>query len=351
MRKIKIAELSLLSGIIFLIVVFAVLPFTTVCYSATSATGPTTATSIKPIKFTVAFFLPLNTSTIQTFKKMYLDKVTQESNGAITFKMLGPEVFNSTEVGTAVQKDSADMGYIFVGAYENLVPGDSCAYLRTNTLAEERKNGAYEYLLQMHKKAGLYYFGCPWPINPTTGFFALYLNKKVATKQDFVGLRIGGTAAARAAVQAWGSTWVSMINSEYYSALQRGVVDGITAVPPSTFRDFHYYEVTKYIVPYRFFDCSLAFIMNLHKFNSLPSNVQNLLTQTFNQSQKELEVIATKNEDSAQKEMIDKGELAPLQLAPDVAKWFVQSAYDATWKYEASHYPGPTGVLKPLLTK
>jgi TRAP-type C4-dicarboxylate transport system substrate-binding protein len=307
----------------------------------------------EPIELTWVTILEPAMPEFKNLEEKFFDRVEERAGGELVFKFVGgQEVFSPTEVGPAVQKGVVDIGQVFVGAYEGIVPGVSAAYLREVTLDEERKpGGAYDYLLEMHKKAGLYYLGRPWPMDVETGYFNVWLNKKVERPEDLVGLSIGGTAAARAAVDSWGATWVNVGIPEYYSALEHGVVDGITAVPPTGHIAFGTYEVTEYGIAHAYYDCSLALFMNLDTFNRLPPHLQNLLTETFIEAEKDLEAVATGLVGEAWQWLVDEGHIEPIIFSPADAERFVQAPHDAAWKYQEERFPEVTAELKKLLTK
>jgi TRAP-type transport system periplasmic protein len=116
--------------------------------------------------------------------------------------------------------------------------------------------------------------------HPLTAFLR---NKKVATMDDFKGLKIrcGGPAQSQG-VALLGATGVSMPGGEQYMALQTGVLDGaISGIDMALDRKF--YEVAKYAPRQPLYYGIYLLLMNKEIWNGLPSELQKLMDQTANE--------------------------------------------------------------------
>lgn len=306
----------------------------------------------KPIELGWVSFLPATFNEPTAVREHFVNKVNERAKGELVIKWRGgPEVFGAGDIGPAVQKGVADIGMVFVGAYEPIVGGVGGAMLTQLTLDEERRpGGAYDYLLGMHKKAGLYYLGRGF--HTGTGFFYCWLrNKRVEKREDLARLRIGSTAAGRPAAVAWGATWVNVATPENYTAMERGVVDAINSHPPSTWKSQRNYEVSKYVIDHPYYACTLSLFMNLDSFNRLPKHLQNLLMETFIEAEKDIMKRAAKIQDDAKRFMVDKGLIEPIKFSPANAKWYLEAAYNGAWDYQQKRFPKVTPILRELLTK
>ncbi|HEX2966213.1 MAG TPA: TRAP transporter substrate-binding protein DctP [Syntrophorhabdaceae bacterium] len=108
-------------------------------------------------------------------------------------------------------------------------------------------------------------------------------NKKVATMDDFKGLKIrcGGPAQSQG-VALLGATGVSMPGGEQYMALQTGVIDGaISGIDMALDRKF--YEITKYAPSTPIYFGIYVLLMNKDTWNGLPAELQKLIEQTSNE--------------------------------------------------------------------
>jgi len=309
------------------------------------------APSKGPIKFGVVAFLPQSHDNIVDVQKLFFDKVTELSNGEIIFEWRGgPETFTADDIGTAVQTGVADVGLIYYGAYESVVPGVNAAMLTDITDEEARKpGGAYDYMLELHKEHGLYYLGKSDHTGPHS-FYSIYLYDKAETPEDFAKLTLGSAGAGRPAILGWGAAQVMLPPSEFYSAMERHVVDGIAGMPVTSWYDFGGAEITKYVIDQPFYDSASAVIMNLDSFNSLPEGLQNLMLEAFIQAEKDILAKTRVHLVDSKQAMIDEG-VEYYKLSTEVNDWYIKSAYDKGWEFQQEKFPEVTPKLKELYTK
>jgi TRAP-type C4-dicarboxylate transport system substrate-binding protein len=247
-----------------------------------------------------------------------------------------------------VQKGVVDITNVACGFYEPIAPGVGGAMLTQISLEEERKpGGAYDYLNELHNKGGLFYLGRGTPADE---YFYLVLRKKVMRQQDFVGLRIGTATVARAAAAAWGSTVVSVSMDEYYTSMERGLVDGLASCPLTLLVSAGIYEVTKFTIDHGYYQATLAVIMNLDKWNKLPKHLQNLMKECIIQSEKEMRDYYAKLKAEAIEKMKKSG-IEFYKLPSGVDKWFLDAAYNAAWQYQMDRYADVTPKLRKLFTR
>ena len=312
--------------------------------------GAAATAADKPIQLNWVSFLPQTSPEIKAVQTAYIDKLNGLSNGRIETKFRGgPETFGAFDIPKAVQKGVVDIGIVFIGAVEPIVPGAGAAMLTQVSLEEERRpGGAFDYLQTMFNKGGLQYLGRGF--HTGSGFFYTWLrDKRVEKREDFKKISIGGTTAAQPAALAWGSTYTPVGLTDSYSAMERGVVDAITAQPPASWKDFGNYEVSKYYIDHPVYAATVAVFMNRKKFQEMPPDLQELVMKSFADAEKEIMKTAQSIEDGALKFMVDGGYLEPIKLSPEDAKWYVDSAYEGAWEYQNKRFPDVTPKLKELL--
>jgi TRAP-type C4-dicarboxylate transport system substrate-binding protein len=322
------------------------------CLSLILLTGvlPPTVNSADQIVLNWASMLPKMASETMALQKLFFDKVNEKAKGQLVINYRGgPEVIGQFDLGAAVQKGIIDIAMVSVGFYEALVPGNGAAMLSELTPQEERKpGGAYYYLDEMHHKAGMKYLGRTAP--STDRFFYVYLNKKITTQKDFAGFRIGCSAGSRAAVEGWGASVTNVKITDYYNAMERGLVDAIAGCPLDVWVSLGAYEVTKYVIDHPYYVSTAVAIMNLSSWNKLPKELQDLLTETMIEYEKEKIGVEQKARAAARQKMIN-AKIEFYKLSPPVADWFVSTAYKAAWDYQQKRFPEVTVKLKDLLTK
>lgn len=310
-----------------------------------SAKSPT-----KPIKFNWISFLPKTDVLTKNFQQMFIDRVNKRAKGELVINFRGgPEAIGAFDQGKAVQQGIVDIAIPPVGFYEAMAPGIGGAMLTQLSPEEERRpGGGYDYLVELHKKGGLFYLG---RAEPTTGnVFYLFLNKRVDKPKGFVGLKIGGTTVCRPAVKAWGATLVSVRIPEYYSAMERGLIDGLGSATLSSWYSHGCHEVTKYMVDHPYYKATVAAIMNLKKWNSLPQDLKKLVTECMIEYEDEYANVYKKQRAQLKQKGRDAG-VKIYKFTPEVAKWFLDTAYNAAWEYQMKRFPKETPKLRELLTK
>lgn len=285
-----------------------------------------------------------------TLQKLFFDKVNEKAKGQMVINYRGgPEVIGQFDLGSAVQKGVIDIAMVSVGFYEALVPGNGAAMLSELTPQEERRpGGAYYYLDEIHQKAGMKYLGRSAPSKDR--FFFTYVNKKVITQKDFTGLRIGTGTGARAAVEGWGATVTNVKITDYFNAMERSLVDATAGCPLDIWVSLGAHEVTKYVIDHPYYVSTAVAIMNMNSWNKLPKNLQNLLTETMVEYEKEKIGVEQKGREEARQKMIN-AKVEFYKLSPAVSEWYVSTAYKAAWDYQQKRFPEVTTKLRELLTK
>jgi TRAP-type C4-dicarboxylate transport system substrate-binding protein len=106
------------------------------------------------------------------------------------------------------------------------------------------------------------------------------VKKPVRTLEDLKGLKIRATGLATKIIEALGGTPVAMPIGEQYDAMRKGVVDG-TVASPNTLLGWKVAEVAKYstILSEVGYVSAMFITMNLDKWNSLPNDIQKILTE------------------------------------------------------------------------
>jgi TRAP-type transport system periplasmic protein len=304
----------------------------------------------KPIELNWVSFTAKNTVTVVNIQRDFIDKINQGAKGELTIKYRGgPETIAAFDQGMAVKKGVVDISAVPIGFYEAIVPGVGGAMLTQFTPAEERRPGrAYDFMVEIHKKGGLFYVGRGTPSRED--FFYLNLNKKVEKRQDFASLKIGTATVARAAVKAWGATVVSLAMPDYYTSMERGLVDGVASAGLSAWVGQGCQAVTKYLVDHPYYQSTVAIIMNQASWERLPPHLQKLMTDSMIQAENALLDWYSQDVAQLKKKMVEAN-VQIYKLSPDMAKWFIDTAYDAAWKYQEERFPEVTKRMRQLMTK
>ncbi len=104
--------------------------------------------------------------------------------------------------------------------------------------------------------------------------------KEVNSPSDIASMKIRATGLSAKIVSALNGTPLSMSQGETYESLQKGVVDA-TFCPIETLKGWKQGEVIDYVIDTKAigYTTTMFVVMNKVKWDSLPENLQNIMTQ------------------------------------------------------------------------
>jgi TRAP-type C4-dicarboxylate transport system substrate-binding protein len=158
----------------------------------------------------------------------------------------------------------------------------------------------------------------------------LMTQKEVESIQDFVGMKIivGGEMQS-AAIQAIGASPVSFDQSEFYSALQKGIADA-NYNPWIAVAPWSLHEVIDYVLETNIGNVFCGFIMNSNSYNSMSAEDQQTLDQIAEEYLTDLIVQGYEDAAAAGKDaFLAKGGTVLQLSAEDLA--FLNEAFVDIW--------------------
>ena len=203
----------------------------------------------------------------------FIEKVNSEGKGSIRINYIGgPRAVPPFEVGSAVRTRVVDMANVTGAFYTNLMPEADGFKLMGKPMSEQRSNGSWEFINQLHnQKLNSQYLARQFHNVP----FHIYLNKRIE-RIDFSGLKIRVTPVYRDVVEALGGTPITTPPGEVYTALERGVVDGY-GWPITGIFDLGWEKVTKFRMEPPFYSVEVNVLINLDTWRSLNDAQRRLL--------------------------------------------------------------------------
>lgn len=311
----KKKSLFKLFGSIFLVLVFVALPLLSACGQqapttpaattpaattpaqtttppSTPTPAPTTATPAqgKPIEMSFAHFNPPTAWANVAWSNPWCEKIEEVTKGRVNVtiypaRTLVPEA----QTYQAVEGGLADMGWVVLPFYKGRFPSIEVAALPFIALPEGKVDGEtwssgkvnslinwtlYEDFPEVQaewSQVKLLYL-----IGSSTSFIST-VDKPVHNQNDLQGLKLRALAGGQTdALKALGASPVGMPISEVYEAAQRGVVDGM-ATQWAQIASQRFYEVFRYYTSIPMDGTVMAVPMNLQKWNSLPSDIQDAI--------------------------------------------------------------------------
>ena len=184
----------------------------------------------------------------------------------------GPKAIPTFEVGTSVKNGVVEMAMSTGAFYTNLMPEADFLKLTQITVAQQRRNGAFDYINKVwNQKANMVYLARMVDETP----FHLYLTKKI-DKPDLTGLKIRITPVYRDFFASMGASLIQTPPGEVYTALERGVVDGY-GWPIQGIFDLNWHEKTKFRVDPGFYNAEVSIVMNQDAWKKLSPKQQDFV--------------------------------------------------------------------------
>jgi TRAP-type transport system periplasmic protein len=273
----------------------------------------------------------------------FIERVNEKGKGVVQINYIGgPRAVPPFEVGNAVRTKVVDIANVTGAFYTNLMPEADALKLVHHPMSEQRKDGAWEYINELHnKKLNAYFLASQFRSVP----FHIYLTKKIESI-DFTGLRIRVTPVYRDIVSALGGTPVTTAPGEVFTALERGVVDGY-GWPVSGIFDLGWDKATKYRVDPGFYGAEVNVLVNLDAWKSLNDKQREVLTEAglWLEAQGAIE---DRQNNAAEMERQSKAGIEALDFGPEAAKKFLERAYAVAWESVLKRAPVEGAKLREL---
>ena len=275
----------------------------------------------------------------------WIQKVNAEGKGTLQINFIGgPKAIPTFEVGNAVKTGVVDMALSTGAFYTNLMPEADALKLSQLSIAEQRKNGAFELINEIwNKKANMYYLGRPVEFHP----FHLYLNKKI-DKPDLTGLKIRVTPVYRDFFISLGASVVTTAPGEVYTALERGVVDGY-GWPIGGIFYLNWQEKTKYRVDPGFYMAEVSLVMNLDSWKKLAPKQREFLQKEVLAFEAENDFWIRDNEEETKRQAA--AGIQTIRFDAATSKRYVDKAYEVGWASAIKASPEYGARMKQLFSK
>ncbi len=275
----------------------------------------------------------------------WMQKFNAEGKGTLQINFIGgPKAIPTFEVGKAVSNGVVELAMSTGAFYTNLMPEADALKLAQNTAAEQRRNGAYDYINEVwSKKANMAYLARMLDHTP----FHLYLTKKI-DKPDLTGLKIRITPVYRDFFASMGATLMQTAPGEVYTALERGVVDGY-GWPIGGIFDFNWHEKTKFRVDPGFYNAEVSVIMNLDAYRKLSTKQREFLQKQALALEEMNEYWKRYNDEETQRQA--QAGIQTIRFDASTTKAYYDKAYEVGWASIIKTAPDTGPQLKKLLSK
>jgi TRAP-type C4-dicarboxylate transport system substrate-binding protein len=227
----------------------------------------------------------------KTMEQYFMNRVTELSKGRIKWDYYPhDQLAGMNQMLDAVAGGTADFGMLIPAIYTGKIPvigAQDLPFLFDADVAGHIKLAA-AMMAQPEYKNSWEKFGVKLIGGDSQGTQAFYLKQPLTKLEDFKGRKIRSAGRMQSeTVKALGGAAQSLASHEVYLALQTGVLDGTMWQPDSAVEN-RIYEVTKYaIIPaISVSGYTTARIANAKVWNSLPADLQKIIMQAEQDTQK-----------------------------------------------------------------
>jgi TRAP-type C4-dicarboxylate transport system substrate-binding protein len=271
----------------------------------------------------------------------WIQKFNADGKGIAQINFIGgPKAIPTFEVGTSVRNGVVEMAMTTGAFYTNLMPEADFLKLTQIGVAEQRRNGAFDYINRVwNQKANMLYLARMVEDTP----FHLYLTKKI-DKPDLSGLKIRITPVYRDFFASMGASLIQTPPGEVYTALERGVVDGY-GWPIQGIFDLNWHEKTKFRVDPGFYNAEVSIVMNLDAWKKLSPQQRDFVQK---------QALALEAMNSTWKKINDEDARRQAQAGIQTIRFdqaYVDKAYDVAWASATKQSPEHAPQMRKLFSK
>jgi len=227
-----------------------------------------------------------NTAPLWREMVKYTEIVEERTDGHIKFELFPDSALGDyVDVYTEVMRGTIDMSYSCEPTNYDprmniiTIPGLVTSY---EQIKEEFKPGKYYYDLMstIHSDSGVKLLAMP---SEGFGLVGLTCKENPGNYLDFTPsskplIRIPSTGYYGKCVEALGYRTNAIAFSDVYTALQTGVVDGLTGLQMINCYE-SYRDILTYIIDYSYMETNFCLIINQDLFNGMPEEYQTILEE------------------------------------------------------------------------
>ena len=263
----------------------------------------------------------------------FTKRLHEYAGGTIKVRYLGgPDVTPVQEQMKGLTRGVTDLFYGPMSYYLGSIPEVQALNGSNRQAMEIRTTGGLAMLNTYTRKRLnaelLGYYGCGYT-------FYIYTSKKpkldAAGLPDMTGWKLRAAPIYREMFAQFGASTVLVHVAEMYTALERGVVDGIGWIGPFA-TNFGWDKFLKYRITPPYWQGDIVLVMNMDKWNQLPHAQQRM----FMRAAIESEIWAHELFDKYSKDEIVKLKergMTNVDLEGEAAKKYLKAAYDiGVWK-------------------
>lgn len=257
----------------------------------------------------------------------------------------GSDVIGGFDAPEAIANGVFDMSHSANSYFAGAVPSSISLASGNASVDELRASGALDaYADIVMKQRGVMMLGVP-----LSGVgYVFQVRGNPGELSYFKGKKIRSIPLYDPILQALGATPVTTSPAEAYTAMERGVVDGL-GWPDIGLLDFKFYEQAKFVMMPTFYQLRTATLVNPNAFNGLPKPLQDILIEASRSADAIGAKWAKEKRDSEHAEM-EKAGVEFVSLADAEAKTFIDLTEEKLWAKINEIAPEDGARLQPLFS-
>jgi TRAP-type C4-dicarboxylate transport system substrate-binding protein len=282
------------------------------------------------VRLTAATLLPGNFDFSQSFLKNFVEVVNERGKGIVFISYAGgPEITPPSKLGAALQRGVIDLLQGPASYYSAQVPEVEALQGTNLTPDELRQNGAFDIIdKSLTEKMNAHFL--TWAEYGVRNH--LYFTKHPTLTDngvDMIGLKMRMTPTYRPFLDAAGATSVNISVSDLYTALSRGMIDGLgyTAIGVSP---IGIGKFLKYRIDPPFYVSNVILVANSDKWKSLPADARNLIESIIPEYNKKALAYIKAASEKDQQTLISEG-MQVIEFKGAVRQKYLDAAYRALW--------------------
>ena len=289
--------------------------------------GDVNAASPKPITWKAIGGFQLDFPETQAWILPFIKKINERAKGRLQVEYVGgPEVVPVFEQLKPLSAGTFQLLGCILGPFYPVYPAGIVLAITSSYAEQQRAAGLTKMLDDLWQKLNVKYL----PITFDDRFH-FYLRKPVKNLADFSGLRIRSIYTWDALIKDLGASPVNMAMSEVYSAVEKGVVDGLVTVEAGLLK-YRYQEVAKYVVYPGFGHPNSAMLINLDAWKALPDDLKALVEQAGIDQENETKLAIANLAKKEQQELVEKWGMKRIDLSPSEGAELIKRYEDTAWK-------------------
>lgn len=255
----------------------------------------------------------------------------------------GSDVIGGFDAPEAIANGVWDMSHSANSYFAGAVPASIALASGDATVDELRASGALDaYADMVMEQRGVMFMGVP-----LSGVgYVFQVSGEPNELSYYEGKKIRSIPLYDPILEELGATPVTTSPAEAYTAMERGVVDGL-GWPDIGLLDFKFYEQAKYVMLPTFYQLRTATLVNPNSFKGLPEELQDVLVEALASADKIGEKWAKEKRDAEHAAMETAG-VEFVSLSDEEAAKFVSLTEEKLWGKIRQLAPEDAKRLKPL---